>query len=124
MSGKLEPSFPLRLFPSIPGPLSSHSANFPHYLVQRGLRGQLQGHWFHGAAPSQDVLQTLLGMREGLWGPGTAPPSPGSPSQTIGYQLATPLTTLLTPHPLLTPHMSTHLVSWNPGGWLSLEGLH
>lgn len=28
------------------------------------------------------------------------------------------------PRPLLTPNTSTHLVSWCPGGWLSLESLY
>lgn len=51
----------------------------PCYLVQGGLRGQLQGHWFHGAAPSQDVLETLLGMGEGLWGLGQTPHSQAAP---------------------------------------------
>lgn len=82
-------SFPLRLLPSIPGPRSAHSPNFPHYLVQGGLRRQLQGHWLYRAPLSQDVLEAPLQMGEGLWGPGLAPLL-GCPSQTTGDQLATP----------------------------------
>lgn len=113
-------SFPLRLLPSIPGPRSAHSPNFPHYLVQGGLRRQLQGHWLYRAPLSQDVLEAPLQMGEGLWGPGLAPLR-GCPSQTTGWPL---LKTLLTPHPLLTPRESAHLLSWSQGGRLSLEGLH
>ena len=57
-------------------------------------------------------------MREGLWGPGIGPLS--NHRRSAGHSAKT----LPTPHPLLTPHESTHLLSWSPGGWLSLEGLH
>lgn len=79
----LEAEFPSQVPPLRPRTRSAHSWNFAHYLVQGRLRGQLQGHWLHGAPLSQDVLEAPLGMREGLWGPGIAP------SQTTGDQLAT-----------------------------------
>ena len=68
-------SFPLGLLPSTIGSLPALCANFPHYLVQGRLWGQLQGHWLHGATRGQDVLETPLGTEEGLWGPGPALPS-------------------------------------------------
>ena len=82
-------SFPLRFLPSIPGPRSAHSPNFTHYLVQGGLRRQLQGYWLHGAPPSQDVLEAALGMGEGLWVPRLAPPSRAAPlkPQVISWPL-------------------------------------
>lgn len=116
-------SFPLRFLPSIPGPRSAHSPNFAHYLVQGGLRRQLQGYWLHGAPPSQDVLEAALGMGEGLWGPRLAP-CPGLPLSNHRRSAGHSALTLLIPHALQTPHVSTHPLSWSPGGWLSLEGLH
>lgn len=101
--------------------------NPSRYLVQGCLWGQLQGHWLHGAAPRQDVPETPLGMGEGLWGSGPASPFPRLPlSNHLSHTgSADPvLITLLTLSPSQHPHTTTHLVSWSPRRWLSLERLH
>lgn len=77
------------------------------YLVQGGVRGQLQGHWLNGAALSQDILKMPLETERDNGVPGQPfPPLPRLPSKP--------------PPPALS---RTHLLPQSPGRWRSQEGL-